>query len=346
MVSFVVFVSVPVAAWLGVLTTARLMVAALLAGVASVLFSTAYQPFLPSLVPARDLPEANAKLQGSESAAGVVGPGLGGVVAQLFGAVTGLLGDALTFAVSALSLLRVRSPEPRQDRDQPRQALRREIAEGLRFIVRDPYLRVLTAYAAAGNYSESIMEAVLVVFLVRSVGLEPGVVGVLIAARGLGGVVGAMLSSSVARRFGTARGMLLCEVCTVPFVLLMPLTGPGSRLVFFLIAAVIPLAGIVASNIITASFRQTYVPTYLLGRTTATARLVSYGSIPLGALTGALLGQVFEPREVIIIAAIATTLSILVLLIGPLRRHRDFPNPAGAVVRDPSVTTMTDTPCA
>lgn len=329
-VSLVLFVSVPVAAWLGVLTTAHLMVAALLAGVAGVLFSTAYQPFLPSLVPERDLPEANAKLQGSESAAEVVGPGLGGVVAQLFGAVTGLLGDALTFAVSAFCLLRVRSREPLRARDQPRQSLRREIGEGLRFIVRDPYLRVMTLYAAAGNSAEAIMDAVMVVFLVRTVGLAPGVVGVLIAVKGLGGVAGAMLSSAIARRFGTARGMLLCEVCTVPFLLLVPLTGPGPRLLFFLIGGVVSLAGIIASNIITTSFRQTYVPTYMLGRTTATSRIVSYGSVPLGALTGALLGQAFGPREVIVISAVATVLSVSVLFIGPLRRHRDFPSASAA----------------
>lgn len=324
-VSVVLFVSVPVAAWAGVLTTAHLMVVALLTGVAGVLFSTAYQPFLPSLVRDRNLPEANAKLQGSESAAEVVGPGLGGVIAQLVGAVVGLLVDAATFAVSALCLLRVRVREPRRHRGQSRPALRREIAEGLRFIVRDPYLRVMTLYAAVGNYSDSIMEAVLVVFLVRTVGLDAGVVGMLIAARGLGGVAGAMLSPKIARRFGTARGMLLCEFCTAPFALLMPLTGAGPGLAFFLIAGVVPLAGIIASNIITTSFRQTYLPTHLLGRTTATTRLVSYGSVPLGALTGALLGQAFGPREVITMSTVATSLSVFVLLFGPLRHHRNFP---------------------
>lgn len=325
-VSFVLIASVPVAAWLGVLTTAQLALVALLAGVASVFFSTAYQPFLPSLFSARDLLEANAKLQGSESAAKLAGPSLGGAVAQLFGAVIGLLGDALTFAVSALCLSRIRSREPWREREQPGQSLRHEIAEGFRFIIRDPYLRVMTAHAAAGNYSDAITDAVVVVFLLQSVGLAPGVTGLLIAAWGLGGVLGAMMSSSVARRLGTARGMLLCEVCMVPFVLLMPLTASGPGLVFYLIAAVVPVAGIVVSNIITTGFRQTYVPTCLLGRTTATSRLVSYGVLPLGALTAALLSIVVGPREVIVVASVAKTLSVLVLFVGPLRRLRDFPS--------------------
>jgi hypothetical protein len=97
--------------------------------------------------------------------------------------------------------------------------------------------------------------------------------------------------------------------------------------VFFLIAGVVPLAGIIASNVITSSFRQTYVPTRLLGRTTATTRLVSYGSVPLGALTGALLGKAFSPREIITISAAATALSVFILFLGPLRHQRNFPVP-------------------
>ena len=324
--SFVLFASVTPAAWMGLLTTAHLVIVALLAGVASVFFSTAYQPYLPSLLPQKDLPEANAKLQGSESAAEVVGPGLGGLIAQLLGAAAGLLGDALTFAISAFCLTRVRSTEPpRAPQPEQRRSLRTEIGEGLRFIIRDPYLRVMTLYAGAGNFSEAIMQAVLVVFLVRTVGLSPGVTGGLIAAMSLGGVIGAMLSPRIARRFGTARGMLLCEVLTVPFVLLVPFTSPGRGLAFFLVGGVVPLTGIIASNIITASFRQTYVPAQLLGRTTATARLVSYGSVPLGALTGAILGEALGPRPTIWISAIATTLSVCVLFIGPLRQRHDFP---------------------
>lgn len=324
-VAFVLFASVPVAAWLGLLTTAQLMLVVLLAGVASVLFSTAYQPFLLLLFSTGDLPEANAKLQGSEAAAKLLGPGLGGTVAQLFGAVTGLLGDALTFAVSALCLLQVRSREPRRALGRTGRSLRREIGEGLRFIIRDPYLRVMTAHAAASSYSDAIFDAVVVVFLLRSVGLSPDLVGLLIAAWGLGGVAGAAASSTITRWFGTARGMLLCEACMVPFSLLMPLTTPGPGLMFYVIAAVVPAAGIVAFNIITTSFRQTYVPTHLLGRTMATTRLVSYGVLPLGSLTAALLSQVIGPREVIIVASVAKTLSVSVLFIGPLRRHRDFP---------------------
>lgn len=85
-VSLLLFLSVPVAAWLGVLTIGHLLAVALGAGTASVFFQTAYQVYLPSLLTKEDVPEGNAKLQGAEAAAHVAGPGLAGLIAQAFGA--------------------------------------------------------------------------------------------------------------------------------------------------------------------------------------------------------------------------------------------------------------------
>ncbi|PZG99970.1 MFS transporter, partial [Streptomyces sp. NTH33] len=110
--SLVLLASVPLAAWLDVLTMTQLMVVALLTGLANVFFSIAYRVYLPSVVHREDLAEANAKLQGSESAAQLAGLGGGGMLAGLFGAVSGLLVDAATFLASTLCLLGIRSTEP------------------------------------------------------------------------------------------------------------------------------------------------------------------------------------------------------------------------------------------
>jgi MFS family permease len=103
--------SVPVAAWLGLLTFAHLLVVALLTGLVSVFFETAGQVYLAELLPAEDLAVGNARLVGADSAAKVAGPGVGGLIAQAFGAVTGLLADALSFVVSAVCMLAVRHRE-------------------------------------------------------------------------------------------------------------------------------------------------------------------------------------------------------------------------------------------
>jgi MFS family permease len=105
------FGSVPVAAALGWLTIAQLVVVALIAGTASVFFLTAYRAFLPALLDAGDLLEGNAKLQGSEQVTYIAGPAAAGLIAQATSAVGGVLADAMSFAVSAVGLVRVHATE-------------------------------------------------------------------------------------------------------------------------------------------------------------------------------------------------------------------------------------------
>lgn len=104
--------SVPAAAWLDALTLQHLVVVALTCGTAAVCFNTAYHSYIPIVLDGRNLLEGNAKLQGSEAAVQVAGPGAAGLLAQAFGAVAGLLADAVTFLISAVCLQRMRVVEP------------------------------------------------------------------------------------------------------------------------------------------------------------------------------------------------------------------------------------------
>src|SRR5580698_346073 len=108
--SAALFATLPVAAWLGVLTTGQLLGVALLAGGASVLFSTAYQVYLPALLAPADMLEGNAKLQGSAQVASLSGRALAGLAAQAVGDATALLFNAASFLVSAACLLAIRGP--------------------------------------------------------------------------------------------------------------------------------------------------------------------------------------------------------------------------------------------
>ena len=318
------FLSVPVAAWLGVLGIGHLLAVAVLAGVVSVFFETAYQVYLPSLLERGRLAEGNAKLQGSEATAQVAGPGVAGVLAQAFGAVTGLLADAVSFLISAVCLVSMRHREPERA-PAARRALLPEIGTGLRFLVHDRYLRVMAAYGAVSNLALQGYQAILIVFLVREVGISPGTVGMVVAAMSTGGVLGAFLATRVARRFGTAHGMLLCQLGAAPFALLIPLTGSGARLAPLIIAGVVLGAGVVAGNVIKGSFRQAYTPRHLLGRVLTGMQLLNYGTIPLGALLGGVLGTTLGLRPALWLTTGLVVAATGILLIGPIRRSRDLP---------------------
>jgi len=324
LVSLVAFASVPIAAWCGVLTSAQLLVVALVGGTATVFFQTAFRALLPAMLPSEDLLEGNAKIQGSEQVANVAGPGAAGLIAQAVGAVCGVLANAISFAVSAvcLSSVRVREPDP----VVKRRRLRQEIAEGLGIVAGDPLLRTGTAFGCLSNLTLVGYQAILVVFLVRVVGLSSGATGLLIALTSLGGVAGAFLARPAARWLGTARATLLCKVVLTPAGLLIPLATKGPGLVLFVVGSVLIIAGIVAGNVVWAGWMQSYYPTRLLGRVSTSTQVVNYGSIPLGAMLGGVLASHLGVRTAMWIMLGGLVASTLVLFAGPLPRLRDLPD--------------------
>ncbi|TFV91506.1 MFS transporter [Blastococcus sp. CT_GayMR16] len=324
-VSLALLLSVPAAAWAGGLTFAHLLGVELLLGTAAVFFQTAYQVYLPGIVDAGSIPEANAKLQGSEAAAQVAGPGIAGLVTQAVGAVAGLLVDALSFAVSAVSLWRIRSPERAEPAAEDAGGLRRQITEGLRFLGGDPYLRVLAGYGALSNLALTGYQSILVVFLVRELSVTAATVGLLVAGMSAGGLLGAAVATTVARRLGSARGMIAANFAAGPFALLIPLGAPGPRLLLVVLGGFGIGAAVVAGNVIKGSFRQTYTPRPLLGRVVVGMQFLNYGTIPLGALLGGALGTGLGLRPTMWIMVVCVALAPLALLIGPAKRARDFP---------------------
>lgn len=226
LVRLVLIGSVPIAAAAGGLGLAQLYAVAFGAGVATVFFQVAYQAYLPTLVDRDDLVEGNAKLQGSQSVAAVSGPGLGGLLSQVMRAPYALAVDAVSYLVSAVTLLAIRTREtPRES--TAREPLRREVAEGARYVLADPLLRVLTIAPAAGNPFFAGVMTLSVLFLVRTVDVQPVVVGLLLAAGSLGSIVGAMLARRIAAAFGTARTVWLSIALTAPAALLIPRAAGG-----------------------------------------------------------------------------------------------------------------------
>ncbi|MFF0155901.1 MFS transporter [Micromonospora sp. NPDC005203] len=319
------FLSIPLAAVLDGLTVAHLLVVALSAGTARVFFETADQVYLPVLLRPEQLPEGNAKLETTQTVSYVVGPGLAGLIAQLVGAVVALVLDALTFLLSAVLLLRIRTVEPRVRRADRSRSLRRDIAEGLRFVARDPYLRVLAVFGAASNIGLIGYQAVLVVFLVRELRLAPGLVGVLIAVMSAGGIIGALLATTLGRRCGTARTVLIAAVLTGPPALLIPLAAPGIGLVWPALGGVLIGLGVAIGNVVKGAFRQTYTPHHLLGRVTVSMHLLNYGTMPLAAVLAGALGARYGVGKAIFVMTAWLAVTPSILLIGPIRRRRDLP---------------------
>jgi MFS family permease len=320
-----VYASLPVAGWLGILTIGQLITVALLAGGANVFFATAYQVYLPTLVSPGDLLEANAKLQGSTSVAAIGGPSLAGVAAQAVGAAAALLFNAGSFVFSAVCLLSIRTAAPRRQPAGRARSIWGEIAEGARFIGHDRFLRPLSCQAATANLAYSGNTAVVVLFLIRVAGFSAAWTGVLMGASGAGGIAGALVARWLARRLGTARVLLLSALGSGVAGLLIPLAATGPRAAFYVIGASLVGAGTSSGNIIVGSFRQTYTPASMLGRVTATQRVLVFGMIPLGALLAGGLGTALGVRDALWILLSIYALSGTFLLTRAFLADKDLP---------------------
>ncbi|PSL56370.1 putative MFS family arabinose efflux permease [Saccharothrix carnea] len=311
--------SVPLAWWLGVLTLAQLVVVALLVGAATVMFDVAYQSYLPSLVGREQLVDGNSKLEASRAVAEVSGPAAAGGVAQLVGAAIGVLATAVGYLVSALFLLRIRTEEP-PPRQPDKPGLVHEIAEGLRFVFGHRSLRAIVGCTGTANFFGGMAAAVLVLFLVRELGLSEGVVGLVLSTAGIGGVLGALTVNRWNARFGQTKVIWLSGLVTWPLGVLVPLGAADWRIVFVLIGEAAVAYGATVYNIAQVSYRQSLCPDHLLGRMNASIRFVVWGSMPLGALVGGVLGGGIGITATLALGMALQATSVLWVVLSPLRK--------------------------
>jgi MFS family permease len=317
--------SIPLAAWMDVLTIGQLYVVALVVGVCTVFFDVAYQSYLPELVDRTLLVEGNAKLQASESVAQVAGPTVGGLLIQALTAPYAVLIDAVSFLWSAAWVGAIQTKVPKPER-KPDRHLGREIAEGLRFVIGNRLLRAIAMCTGSSNLCSSAVFAVYYVLLARELHLSAGVIGLIMSTSAIGGIIGSLLATRIAGRFGQGPTIWMSVALGGPLMLVTPFVHRDWTLVLLAVAQIGMWVSMVVYNITQVSFRQGLCPPSLLGRMNATMRFLVWGTMPIGALLGGIIGSWLGVREAILIFAIAASFTFLPVFLSPLRTMRDLPS--------------------
>lgn len=317
--------SIPITAALGDLGMGQLYLVSICSGVLTVFFDVAYQSYLPAIVGRDVLVAANARLQASESSAQVAGPTIAGWLVQAIGGPYAVAVDAATFLVSAGAVRSISAEVAPPDRHSESPSLRAEIGEGLRFVLGHPMLRAIAATTSTANLFGTMAVAIQVIFLVRTIGLGSGAIGLLFSAGSVGGIVGALTAPALARRLGSARVTIWAIGVSGGGGFLLPLTHRGPTVALFAIGTVFGAFGAVVYNVNQVSFRQALCPPELLGRMNATMRFLVWGSMPVGGTLGAVIGSHIGLRTTLWIAAAGALSSTGWLLASPLRTLRDFP---------------------
>ena len=321
----VLLFSIPVAYLAGVLHIEQLYVVVFLEGCLGALFDAAYPAYVPSLIGVDRVIEGNSKLATSSSLAEIGGPGLAGGLVQFIGPPLAILVDAISFVVSAISLVLIRSREPaRPPRSSPT-PIRLEILEALRLIRRHAVLVPLTLRSVIAHVAGSFYGVLYTIYLIDELHLNPFLLGVVVSAGGLGSLIGSFFASRVIGRFGFGPALIWTATGASMIGVLTPLAG-GPLVLATLMVFLPQLIGDglqTVEGVAELSLIQGVIPDRILGRVNATLEVFSHGiAYPLGALLAAGLAGWIGVRGVIAIGWAGMAVSIVLLVFSPLPRIR------------------------
>ena len=289
-------------------------------GVFTVCFDVAYMASLPRLVARDQLAQGNSMLETTRSAAQICGPAVGGALVSLLTAPVAVLGSAVLFAFSSLSIRRIRRLPTTPS--GPSIGMVRQIRDGLRIVVRDGSLRAIATATCVYQFSFTALTTVYLLFLTRTLDLPGAVVGLVLAAFGPGVLVGSLLSAWLPRRFGYGRLVVFAALSSDLVMLCTSgLRGSGPATATALIAINV-LYGVLSQSVDVAvtAIRQAVTPLRVQGRVVATINFLGLGLTPLGALLGGAAAGALGIRPALAIATLGLFLSPICLSLSPLAR--------------------------
>lgn len=321
LVRLVAMGSIPVAWWLDGLTFGHLLLTALVTSLASVLFDIANSTFLPALVSKEELTARNSLISGTEAVTQTGAPSVSGLLIKVMGAVNVLVIDCVTYLISAVVLWTLPERRPKALPQVPVGAL---IREGCAFVMRHPVMRPCVIWATVSNFFTAALMALTPLYLVREVGASSTVVGLVIAADGVGSLIGSMVATRISARLGTARAMIVSGVVGGALALVIPVTTTLGSIGYFIVGNAAVAMAVVIGSIITRTHRQVESPPELLSRVMATVRFISWGALPLGALLSGVLASALGLRPALWMVCAGFLLAPLVLIMSTVRKLHDL----------------------
>ncbi|WP_042147911.1 MFS transporter [Paucisalibacillus sp. EB02] len=279
----------------GVISIGWLMFLLVLFGALSLFNDSAYQSFVPQLVPRPLLTRANARLEQSSAVAETSGPAIGGGLVSLIGAPFALLFDALSYLFSGLLMASIKHQPLKKVKTGP---LGQQIKEGLRWVYQHQYLRTLALNTHAWFLFHSMTMTILVSIVLIELSFDASLLGYVLAAAGVGAVAGTSLSPRAGVRFGVGRAMAFSRILYGPAVILMALAPAASNtesqylpLIFVVVGQLLYGFAMGIEGPLEMGYRQYVTPSHLQGRMNATLRSINRSAVVIGAPLGGILAD-------------------------------------------------------
>lgn len=315
---------IPALVLFGRLSFWTLAIVGLAVGFCEVFGGIAQAALVPEIVPADRLVEANARVNAMQTATSLSGSATVGPIVSLLGAPTALLLDSLACLASS-GLIHSIKVETRLVRH--RISFRRELLDGIRLIAREPLFRTLTIGGVLFNGFMAAQYVLCFVFL-RDLGVGRSWFGLLLAASGLGALVGSLLVTRLLRRWRDASIWRFFLLAGPTVGLLIPVASQGWGVTFYIVGSFGMSCAVTASSIIGFTARQTACSSEMLGRTNSAVRVLTWGIIPIGASLGGWIGDLTGSRSALWIVAALFFVEPLIMRCTSLWRWQEFSKPA------------------
>ena len=317
--------TIPLAALLGVLHINQVYVVALVVSILTLFFNVAYQSYLPALIGKDDLVEGNSKLSSSAAVAEFAGFSIAGWLVQVFTAPLAVLIDAGSFVVSAVSVGLIRARElaivPQEYPD-----MRREIVEGLKVVFHQSLLRSSAIAVLIQSMAGGIFGALVVLYMSRGLGFNPGILGMIWAVGGISSFLGAAFAPRISQSLGPGLAMIIgLGMSGISSFFIVMASGATLLSAMLLIAAQLGDGFYVIYEVNQVSLRQSIASEHMLGRVNATMQFFSLGATLTGSLLGGLLGGMLGVRLTLTLGACGILLAVLALILSPLRGLKEMP---------------------
>ena len=316
---FAVIMTIPIAYALGRLSFVHLLVVSAVVAAAKIAFSAAGGAYLKALIRPDDLLVANARFESTTWSSIAVGPPLGGAAVGLFGPVTTVLADALSYLFSALGITAIRGREEHPQRTDKSRVRAGELLDGWRHILTHPGLRALylNQLLVAGLIMAT--EPLLAVLLLGQLGFPPWQYGLAFAAPCVGGLIGSRLARRVVARYGQHQILRTAGTLRAVWLIGLAFVQPGAAGLATVIA--VELAIIINMSLynpVLATYRLEHTPKDRIARTLSAWSISSSAAIAVLSALGGLLAQVTSPRTAIAVAGLLVLASPLLLPLEPV----------------------------
>lgn len=325
----VAFLALPIGGGLFQVVSIPMLIAlGVIAGACGIFADTAAQALTPSIASEEELLERNSQLHAVDSATQIGAPALAGAMIQWLGSQVAAGVTSIGYFLAAAPLIGCRKIDAARvlgtAAAAEQRSLFRELKVGFRELWHQRELRSTIACTATFNFAYGMLQPLFYLFLLRELGVSEGIVGLILAMGGLGSVLSAIFAEKVVARIGIGAAIWMPALIAGCSISALASLSPRTALVVGGILQAVLSISVTVYNITVFTLRQASTSPDILGRVSASSRVIVWGTAPLGSLLAGSSMAFLGIRGSLVASGLIACLSALWILASPIRKVQDM----------------------